>query len=208
VIEILDTGTGIAPENLERIFEPFFTTKPAGRGTGLGLANVKQLVDGLGGTIQVKSRLGEGSSFEIRIPTTESEIAEVPAEPSVPSTRTGTVLVVDDDIRVRAVAVTALERAGHHVLEAANPAAALAAVHGHRGTVDLVLTDVVMAGGGGAEVIRSIRAVVPNIRVLVISGYTDDEALRRGIVQGEFSFIAKPFTADALARAVASALSS
>lgn len=117
-------------------------------------------------------------------------------------------LVVDDDIRVRAVLFTALERGGHHVLEAANPAAALAAVRAHRGAVDLVLTDVVMPGGGGAEVIRSIRAVVPNIRVLVMSGYTDGEALRRGIAQGEFPFIAKPFTADALTRAVASALSS
>lgn len=141
------------------------------------------------------------------IPTTESEIADVHAERSVPSTRAGTVLVVDDDIRVRAVAFTALERAGHHVLEAANPAAALAAVHAHRGAVDLVLTDVVMAGGGGAEVIRSVRAAVPNIRVLVMSGYTDDEALRRGITQGEYPFIAKPFTAESIARAVAGALS-
>ena len=109
---------------------------------------------------------------------------------------------VDDDVRVRAVAFTALQKVGHQVLEASSVAAAFDLARSHGRNVDLLLTDVVMEGGGGAEVIRRVRDAIPSIKILVMSGYADDETLRRGIAQGQFPFIAKPFTSDTLCAAV------
>lgn len=202
VLRVSDTGTGIAEEHLPRIFDPFFTTKPAGQGTGLGLPNVKHLVAGMGGEIQVETHVGKGTTFEVRLPLAEAEAVRPPDAKNTRSRRAGTILVVDDDVRVRAVAFTALQKVGHQVYEASSVAAALdvARLHGRR--IDLLLTDVVMEGGGGAAVISAIREAVPGVRVLVMSGYADDETLRRGIAQGQFPFIAKPFTADMLSAEV------
>jgi two-component system, cell cycle sensor histidine kinase and response regulator CckA len=207
IIDVTDGGTGIPDDVLPHIFEPFFTTKPSGQGTGLGLANVRQLVEGMNGTIAVSSRVREGSTFTIRIPTTTLALAVEAPTTTQPKVRGGTVLVVDDDVRVRAVVYTALERIGYRVLEAATPQAALELAQAQPTGVDLLLTDVVMGGGGGATVIDQIQRVFPNTRVLVMSGYNDDETLRRGVAQGAFPFIAKPFTAEALTGAVHRALS-
>lgn len=206
VLRVSDTGEGITEENLPHIFEPFFTTKPAGHGTGLGLANVKHLVTGMGGTIAVDTAVGKGTTFEVHLPLATEGSIEVPEEVSKRPPRAATVLVVDDDVRVRAVAFTSLSRVGHQVFEASSVAGAyeLARLHGRN--IDLLLTDVVMEGGGGAEVIRLVREVAPGVRVLVMSGYADNEAVRRGIEQGQFPFIAKPFTSDALTAAVDKAL--
>ncbi len=206
VIEVVDTGIGITAEALPEIFDPFYTTKAPGHGTGLGLANVRQLVDSMGGSVAVQSELGRGTAFEIRLPLTSQAVREEESPLSLPSKGGGSVLVVDDDVRVRAVVFTALERAGYQVWEAAGPTAALELMRSSAKRVDLLLTDVVMAEGGGAEVVRSFRAAYPDVRVLVMSGYNDDEALRRGISLGEYPFIAKPFTADELIHAVASAI--
>jgi signal transduction histidine kinase/CheY-like chemotaxis protein len=207
VLTVRDTGIGIGEQELARVFEPFFTTKPPGQGTGLGLANVRQLVEGMGGTVRVSSEVRRGTTFEIRIPTTTAEVASVvPRQPTVVRHR-GTILVVDDDVRVRALVFTALQRVGHRVFEASSLAAALNVVRDERCAIDLLLTDVVMAGGGGAQTIESVRELCPDVAVLVMSGYADDETLRRGIARGEYPFIAKPFTADALAEAVERSLS-
>jgi signal transduction histidine kinase len=206
VLCVTDTGTGIAADHVSRIFDPFFTTKPAGRGTGLGLANVKHLVTGMGGAIHVETQAGKGTTFELRLPLAEAEVVVASESTGARARRCATVLVVDDDVRVRAVAFTALQKAGHRVFEAPSISAALELARLHRRTVDLLLTDVVMEGGGGAEVIRSVQHIIPDVRVLVMSGYADDETLRRGIEQGQFPFIAKPFTSDALASAVDKAL--
>jgi signal transduction histidine kinase/ActR/RegA family two-component response regulator len=206
ILEITDTGTGIPEATIPCIFEPFFTTKPAGKGTGLGLANVKQLVESMSGTIDVRSQLGIGTTFTIRVPITDLPIVNETKVSREKRARTGTVLVVDDDVRVRAVVYTALERVGYRVLEAATPDAAVAIVQERTNGIDLLLTDVVMGGGGGAHVIREVIRICPSIKILVMSGYADDETLRRGIAKGEYPFISKPFVADALAQAVDQAL--
>jgi signal transduction histidine kinase len=206
IIEVSDNGAGIPAEVLPRIFEPFFTTKPAGQGTGLGLANVRQIVESMQGSIDVRSESGRGTTFTLRLPITRESVEAEHPTLAAPSNRGGTVLVVDDDVRVRAVVFTALERLGYRVLEAATPDAAVALARAEQGRIDLLLTDVVMPGGGGAATIARVRELYPNLRVLVMSGYNDDETLRRGISQGTFPFLAKPFSIDMLARAVESAL--
>jgi signal transduction histidine kinase/ActR/RegA family two-component response regulator len=206
IIEVADTGPGIPDDVAKHIFEPFFTTKPVGQGTGLGLANVKQLVEGMGGTVRLQTILGQGTTFIISVPTTQAEVARDLKVPLQRHVRSGTVLVVDDDVRVRAVAFTALERVGYRVLEAASPSAASKVLEEHATTIDLLLTDVVMAGGGGARVIDVVQSTSPNAKVLVMSGYNDDETLRRGIAQGAFPFVSKPFTVEVLVKAVDSAL--
>lgn len=207
VLTVRDNGSGISEADLARVFEPFFTTKPPGQGTGLGLANVRRLVEGMAGTVRVSSELGHGTTFEIRVPTTTSEVASVVSRQATAVRHRGTILVVDDDVRVRALAFTALQRVGHRVFEASSLAAALSIVRDEHGAIDLLLTDVVMAGGGGAQTIESVRDLCPGVAVLVMSGYADDETLRRGVARGEYPFIAKPFTAKALAEAVERALS-
>jgi signal transduction histidine kinase/CheY-like chemotaxis protein len=206
VVKVSDTGAGISEATLPRIFDPFFTTKPAGRGTGLGLANVQQLVTAMGGSVEVESELGRGTTFRVRIPTTAAPLRHVLAEIPRRNARSGTILVVDDDVRVRATVYIALERLGFNVLEASSPETAEALLASSSDKIDLLLTDVVLTGGGGARTIEVVKAKFPAVRVLVMSGYNDDETLRRGIARGAFPFIAKPFTADALARALDEAL--
>ncbi|HET7539052.1 MAG TPA: ATP-binding protein [Polyangiaceae bacterium] len=206
VIEVSDTGPGIPEADILRVFEPFFTTKPVGKGTGLGLATVKQLVEGMGGTIEVQNLASGGASFIVKLSTTTLEVTPEPARSVIPKPRSGTVLVVDDDVRVRAVIYTALERLGYSVIEAATPSAALDCARAQPNGIDLLLTDVVLPDGGGAAVIERIRSLYPQARVLVMSGYNDDETLRRGIEHGAFPFIAKPFSAADLAKAVERAI--
>lgn len=171
MVRVSDTGTGIPNEHLSRIFDPFFTTKPPGRGTGLGLANVRHLVTAMNGAIHVETSLGKGTTFEVRLPLAQAEIPDSPDEQSRRQRRTGTILVVDDDVRVRAVAFTALQKVGHQVFEASSVAGALEVAKLHGRNIDLLLTDVVMEGGGGAEVIRLTREAIPGVKVLVMSGY-------------------------------------
>jgi two-component system cell cycle sensor histidine kinase/response regulator CckA len=206
VLTATDTGLGMSNDVLAKIFEPFFTTKPAGKGTGLGLANVQQLVTAMGGSVEVTSQLGHGTAFRVRIPTTEEPIQRATSEVRRRTERSGTILVVDDDVRVRATAYMALERLGYKTLEASSPETAQALLAGSDDKLDLLLTDVVLAGGGGAKVIEVVKARFPDVRVLVMSGYNDDETLRRGIARGAFPFLVKPFTADALGQAVEKAL--
>jgi signal transduction histidine kinase/CheY-like chemotaxis protein len=206
VVSVSDTGTGIPDLLLSQIFEPFFTTKPAGRGTGLGLANVQQLATAMGGSVAVETKLGHGTTFRLSIPTTDAPIRQIVPEIPSASRRSGSVLVVDDDVRVRATVYVALERIGFTVLEASSPETAGAVLASSRDKIELLLTDVVLSGGGGAKVIEVVKAKFPDVRVLVMSGYNDDETLRRGIARGAFPFIAKPFTADALGAAVDEAL--
>ncbi len=206
-LAVADTGTGIAPEDLERVFEPFFTTKQAGKGTGLGLSTVYGIIKQHGGFIYADSRVGRGTTFTVYLPVAaaEGQHAEVPAEIA---TRGGpeTILVVEDEAEVRRILVEALTSLGYRVHQAADGVDALAVLQREHRRVDLVLTDVVMPRMGGMELFRAALAILPELKFLFSSGYTED-TVHDGFVKKEgVFFLAKPYGIDMLARKVREAL--
>ncbi len=204
-LTVSDTGTGIPPEVLPHIFEPFYTTKPTGKGTGLGLATVYGIIKQLEGEITVDSRLGDGTAFTLWLPrTTQPPSAPDAAAGSVrPRSGTETILLVEDDAVVRRLAVRVLRRPGYVVLEARTPAEALMVSDRHGGRIDMLLTDVVMPQLSGGELARRVRASRPDVKVLYMTGYSDDEVVARGVRTGEAALLNKPFTPDQLMRCVA-----
>ncbi len=206
---VTDTGIGMSEEIRARIFEPFFTTKGEGRGTGLGLATVYGIVRQCDGWIDVASTPGVGTTFSIGIPrATGSERNGAETTPAETNAGSGTILVVEDQQDVRKYASIVLKSYGYEVMEAQNGAQALAMAREHPGAIDLVLTDVVMPGMTGREVAERLRNVAPDIRVVYMSGYTDDVIARRGILDENVDYIAKPFSPEALAGKIRSALDS
>ena len=208
VLTVSDTGTGMTREVQRRLFDPFFTTKDQGRGTGLGLSTVYGIIKQSGGEIFVHSELGEGSSFNVYFPhfTATSE-HPLPAAKDL-EVRGGfeTVLLVEDDVNVRSLATRVLTGYGYKVLVAPGGVEALAIASDPFTLIDVVLTDVVMPGINGRELLEQIVAARPGLASLLMSGYTDDEVLRRGVMQGEAVFLQKPFTPEQLARKVRLAL--
>ena len=206
-LTVSDTGCGMSAEVQERIFEPFFTTKPAGQGTGLGLSTVYGIVRQSGGHILVDSEPGQGTSFRVYLPTAEVPESALPAIPERSACPCGTeiVLLVEDEDAVRALARRILERQGYTVLDACNGRDALV-VAARGGRIDLVLTDVVMPEMNGRALAEALAVARPSLPVLYMSGYTDDEIVRRGLLDTSNGLLQKPFTADSLARAVRSAL--
>jgi PAS domain S-box-containing protein len=199
---VRDSGTGMTPEVKAHLFEPFFTTKPPGEGTGLGLAMVYGIVRQSEGQIHVDSDPGRGTTFELRFPRAADlpAPAPAPAPPSAPAPGRGTerILVVEDDALVREVTVRALRAAGHPVLVAASAAEALALGAAELAAIDLVVTDVVMPRHDGRAVSDELRRRRPDLRVLYVSGYTEDAMVARGVLGAGLSFLAKPFTPSAL----------
>jgi CheY-like chemotaxis protein len=191
-------------ETQSRIFEPFFTTKPEGRGTGLGLSTVYGIVKQSDGNIWVYSEPGQGTTFKIYLPRVEEEATAVePGGATVEAPRgTETVLLVEDQDMVRDMVREALEMSGYAVLAASGGADALALAAGHSGPIHLLVTDVVMPGMSGRELAEQLSTVRPTLRVLFMSGYTDDAISRHGILEEGVTFLQKPFTPDALSRKV------
>jgi CheY-like chemotaxis protein len=189
---------------LARIFEPFFTTKEVGRGTGLGLAMVYGTIQQSGGSIGVYSEPGKGTTFKIYLPrvlpvgTTSPSVQALTKLPS----GTETVLLVEDEEPVRVLAHYVLRSQGYTVLEAGCGADALRRASLHPGPIDLLVTDVVMPRMGGPELVGQLTTQRPGIRVLYLSGYTDDAVVRHGVLAAEVAFLQKPFTPAALARKV------
>jgi PAS domain S-box-containing protein len=202
-IAVGDTGVGMTAETRARAFEPFFTTKQPGEGTGLGLATVYGIVKQSDGFIWCHSEPGRGTTFEIFLP--ERAGLPDPAGPAsaAPVARGGgeTVLVVEDEEAVRRMAVRTLSARGYRVLEAGDATQALAR-EPEWGAIDLLVTDVVMPGLGGRELAAALTARRPGLRLLYISGYTDDEVTRRGLLDAGAPFLEKPFEAEGLARRV------
>jgi PAS domain S-box-containing protein len=199
LLAVSDTGVGIDPAIVEKIFEPFFTTKDVGRGTGLGLATVYAIVKQLGGHIWVYSEPGAGASFKVYLPSEPA--LTVPGAPPVRRERavaTGTVLLVEDDDAVRRATRMILERAGFVVLEAAGGEEALKLARSHGGAIDVVVTDLMMPHMSGGDFARALATTHPALRVVFVSGYTDDSVVRRGLIDAEHTFLQKPFTADQL----------
>jgi signal transduction histidine kinase/CheY-like chemotaxis protein len=195
-LSMTDTGCGMSPEIVSHIFEPFFTTKEIGRGTGLGLSTVYGIVDEAGGAIEVDTTVGRGTTFHIYLPETSAmpESGRVDATATAPAASSETVLLVEDEAMVAKLVAGALEKAGYTVLRAANAQEALVVVHSCTAPIDLLLTDVVMPGMNGRELADEVVTLRPDIRVLYMSGYTDDALLVRGVKTNSASFIQKPFS--------------
>jgi len=197
LISVIDTGHGIEPQTLSHIFEPFFTTKPQGQGTGLGLASVYGIIKQSGGGIAVESVVNQGTVFNIVLPASmETEPIEGELLPTEHVVLGGheTILLVEDEAQVRFLARNALRELGYHVLEAQNGLEALVLAQQHTGTIDLLVTDVVMPQLSGRMLAKSLRLMQPQLRVLYMSGYTDDMMIRHGVIEEEIEFLAKPFS--------------
>lgn len=208
VLEVADTGVGMDQTIQERIFEPFFTTK-GNRGTGLGLATVHDIVLKAGGRIQVKSAPGQGSTFTICLPRVEGPAGEGAAHPAKSTARplgTETLLLAEDEEDVRTLIQNTLQSLGYTVLTASRGSEALAISKRHCGPIHLLVTDVVMPETSGRELAEHLVAARPEMRILYLSGYTDDALLRHGVSKAEMVFLQKPFTAAALAVKVREAL--
>ncbi|MBA3820824.1 MAG: response regulator, partial [Deltaproteobacteria bacterium] len=207
LLSVSDTGVGIAADVLPRVFEPFFTTKALGLGTGLGLATCYGIVTQSGGSITVESGPGAGTMFRVYLPRADGELAApAPVVPVEPATGSETVLFVEDEPIVRSVLVSVLERAGFRVLTAGDGVQALAVARAHPGTVELLVTDVVMPHMGGPQLAATLVQERPQLAVLFVSGYTDDEVLRHGVHGGEIDFLQKPFSPATLTQRVRQAL--
>jgi two-component system, cell cycle sensor histidine kinase and response regulator CckA len=197
---IADTGHGMDAETAARIFEPFFTTKPVGEGTGLGMPMAHGIVTQSGGYIEVESTPGAGSSFRILLPaaTGGNSDGRPVAEPDHSKTGTETIIVVEDEDAVRALSVAVLSRAGYRVLAAHTGEAAIALAEETDTPVHLLLTDVVMPGINGRELASVLQESRPELKVLFMSGYTDDAVLRAGVIADDCHFLQKPFQPQAL----------
>jgi two-component system, cell cycle sensor histidine kinase and response regulator CckA len=204
MLAVSDSGIGMDEATRRRIFEPFFTTKEQGKGTGLGLSMVYGVVKESGGHIEVYSEPGRGTTFKLYFPRalTETGGTEPAPTPGAAPRGTETVLLVEDDADVREMARESLEMAGYMVLTAGSPGEAREVLERHRAAVRLLVTDVVMPAKGGGELACELVAVQPHLRVLYMSGYTDDAIVRHGILQKSVAFIEKPFTPETLAAKV------
>jgi PAS domain S-box-containing protein len=206
LLSVTDTGTGMRPEVASRVFEPFFTTKGPGEGTGLGLSMVYGIVKQSGGNIEVYSELGIGTTFNIYIPTAEGQTATAPtADEAGQHGGNETILLVEDDNAVRRIALAVLDELGYRVLQAGGGAEALELVRNYEGRIDLLLTDLVMPGQSGREVAEQVAVMCPGVKVIYMSGYTDDTVVRHGL-DNNILFVQKPFSSAGLARKVREAL--
>jgi two-component system, cell cycle sensor histidine kinase and response regulator CckA len=202
-LSVGDTGMGMDKETQSRIFEPFFTTKEKGKGTGLGLSTVYGIVKQSGGYVMVQSELGRGTTFHIYLPhvdgAAEKQSAPVP-DASLGGTET--ILLVEDEESVRQLVRDTLEAKGYRVFEAESGEAGLAVANGFDGNIDLIITDVVMPGISGRELVEQLAKSRPTAKVLYLSGYTEDAILSDGSIEQGTAFLQKPFSLRSLARKV------
>jgi len=199
MLSVSDTGAGMESATQERVFEPFFTTKPKGKGTGLGLSSVYGIVKQSGGNIWMESALGKGTIFRVYLPRTDAPLELAVSSPAAPLGRGHeTVLLVEDDERVRALAAAVLRRQGYVVLEAPSGGDALLICEQFVGTIDLLLTDVVMPHMNGRQLWERLSELRPALRVLFMTGHTDDAILRHGVMNAELALVQKPLTPSAL----------
>jgi len=204
MLSVSDTGSGIDKTIKEHIFEPFFTTKEQGKGTGLGLSTVYGIVKQSGGSIWVYSEPGNGTTFKIYFPFTQETAKSAGQEIFTEKDLSGneTILIAEDEDSVRALAISGLQRYGYRILSAQNSQEAQKLAGAEQGAIDLLLTDVIMPGGSGGELAKLLTAQFPKLKVLFMSGYTDEGIVRHGILDEKAHFIQKPFVLETLAEKI------
>ena len=203
-LSVTDTGSGMDRETQAHIFEPFFTTKEEGKGSGLGLSTVFGIVTQSGGGIDVTSRVGHGTRFDIFLPRIAADLQAISRNqtPAQPCRGTETILLVEDDPGVRTLIRDELRKLGYKVVEAKHGVEACLLATQRIDALDMLLTDMVMPGMGGRELAQHLSAIKPGFPILLMSGYTDDLGILSGHEQGTTGFLQKPFTPAALAQAV------
>jgi CheY-like chemotaxis protein len=201
---VTDTGPGIDAATIVKIFDPFFTTKGTGKGTGLGLSTVFGIVHQSGGTVWVESEPGTGTTFKVVLPCVGMDVTMVARTTPRPMTLRGfeTILLVEDDDQVRIVAAGILAKSGYRVLEARNGGEALLSSEKHPGVIHLLLTDVVMPEMSGPELASRLAIARPAMKVLCMSGYTDDRIVRHGVLDAKIAYLQKPITPATLTKRV------
>jgi two-component system, cell cycle sensor histidine kinase and response regulator CckA len=203
MLAVTDTGSGMTKETVQRIFEPFFTTKEAGKGTGLGLAMVFGIIKNSGGSVWVYSEVGIGTTFKIYLPRVDAPVDQARPRSSPASLQgTETILLVEDDAHVRTVAAAILRASGYNVVVVEDTANAVETAAAYPGVIHMLLTDVVMPKMSGPELAAKVVPTRPEMRVLCMSGYTDDSIVRHGVIDENIAFLQKPLTPDALRRRV------
>lgn len=203
MLSVSDTGVGMTSEVRERIFDPFFTTKEKGKGTGLGLSTVYGTVKQSGGSIWVYSEPGQGATFKIYLPRVEEPLTkESEKEILGRFGKGGTILVVEDAEEVRKAVLEVLRKQGYRVLEAANEEDALLICQQCKDTIHLMVTDVVMPRISGPELAKRLVVFHPEMKVLYMSGYTDNAIVHHGVLEKGINYIQKPFTVEGLARKI------
>jgi len=203
MIAVSDDGTGMDSETRRRIFEPFFTTKEKGKGTGLGLATVYGIVKQTGGDIWVYSEPGRGTTFKLYFPRVTEEAADSNAVEGAPAVgNSETVLVVEDEKAVRELTVRMLQKLGYKLLTAASGDEAMQLSKSHQGPIHLLLTDVVMPGMSGRQLAMALAESRPEMRVLYLSGYTENTVVHHGVLDPDVHFLPKPFSREVLGKTI------
>jgi two-component system, cell cycle sensor histidine kinase and response regulator CckA len=204
LLAVSDTGRGMDEATKSRLFEPFFTTKAPGKGTGLGLSTVFGIIKQSGGSVEVYSEPGTGSSVKVYLPRIDQKatIEREGRRKQSPLKGNETILLVEDDEMVRNLVRETLEREGYKIIDSADPVEAQRLAEDFRGKIQLLITDVVMPRLSGKELARTLTQRRPDVKVLYMSGYTDSAIVNSGILQREVAFLQKPFTPAALSNKV------
>lgn len=199
MIAVSDTGEGMDAATQARVFEPYFTTKEPGKGTGLGLSTVHGIVSQSGGVIRVQSEVGKGTTFQVFLPRRDETMAQ-PSEEAPAALKPGreTVLLVEDEPAFRELLQRVLESNGYSVLAAADGRAALALAAAHDGAIELLLTDMILPGMSGSTIAERLGKDRPGLKVLYISGYSQEAVASNGKISSGTAFLSKPFRLDAL----------